>query len=43
MSFEYTDLVRDVVDRTADDCQEYLDNLEPDEDTQDPCVGVCVR
>ena len=32
MSFEYTDLVRDVVDRTADDYQEYLGNLEPDED-----------
>lgn len=36
MSFEYTDLVRDVSDRTADDYQEYLDNLEPDEDAQDP-------
>lgn len=36
MSFEYTDLVRDVVDRLADDYQEYLGNLEPDEDAQDP-------
>lgn len=36
MSFEYTDLVRDVSDRTADDYQEYLDNLEPDEDAQYP-------
>lgn len=36
MSFEYTDLVRDVSDRTADDYQEYLDNLGPDENEQDP-------
>lgn len=36
MSFEYTDLVRDVADRTADDYQDYLDNLEPDEDAKDP-------
>ena len=28
MSFEYTDLVRDVSDRTADDYQEYLDKFE---------------
>lgn len=37
MSFEYTDLVSDVSDRTVDDYQEYLDNLEPDEDAQAPC------
>lgn len=37
MSSEYTDLVRDVADRTASDYQEYLDNLEPYEDAQDPC------
>lgn len=36
MSFEYQDLVHDVADRTADDYQEYLDNLEPDEDSKDP-------
>lgn len=36
MSFEYQDLVIDVADRTANDYQEYLDNLEPDEDAQEP-------
>lgn len=36
MSFEYTDLVMDVADRVADDYQEYLGNLEPDEDARDP-------
>ena len=35
-SFEYQDLVLDVADRVANDYQEYLDNLEPDEDAQDP-------
>lgn len=36
INFEYTDLVRDVVDCIADEYQEYLDNLEPGEDAQDP-------
>lgn len=42
MSFEYTDLVRDVSDRTTDDYQEYLDNLEPDESLHQNIESVLI-